>query len=347
MFSADISAKDIMAIYFGNSNLRIIIGNKRRIKECYNIHIPKDSINDGKIVDMDSIYKIISELINNQKISAKSVAMAIHGQDIIVRHINIPIMDEKNMRSAIEWEVNQFLPEDGKDHYIDFQVLDKVIDNNKKVYNLLTVAVPKEKIDSYVNLSKMLGLELKCIDIAANCTARVFKNIIKMDKKIESIGVIEIGSKASSIIILDKGKLFMEREVPFGVNNITKEICRKLELSEEEALDYFINNIDVNNINEDIEIEKRVQTLLDNVFSSFIKIIQFYTTGKVSKKLDKIYITGYSNKIEGLDSYIMNYFKADVEIPVSIDKLNIKMKAAEDCNLSLYISVLGLLLRKE
>ncbi|MBL4937197.1 type IV pilus assembly protein PilM [Clostridium sp. YIM B02515] len=338
---------ETIAIYIGNNYIKILIGNKKKISQFHNIKVPENSVLDDKIINLDAVYEVLDNFLMERKIKTKNVSFAIHGQDIVVRHIDVPIMDEKNIKDAIEWEVNQYLPDEGKNHYIDFEVLGKIIDEDKKMYKVLTAAVPKEKVDIHLELCERLNLNLKSIDISANCAARVFKNISTADKSIDSIGIIDIGNKNSSIIILDKGKLFMEREVPFGIDNVLREVTKRIDLDNNEAFDFILNDFSFSNINEDNEIENRIKTLFDNVLSSFSKIIQFYTTGKVTKKLDKIYITDLGPKFKGLDKYIEEYFQTNVEIPDSPQKINLKVKLPSDCELTSYINTCGLLLRKE
>jgi type IV pilus assembly protein PilM len=224
---------------------------------------------------------------------------SISGSDIVIRQTEIPVMDEENIRDTVTWEMNQYLPQEGQDHYIDFEILEKNAGSEQKTYKVLVVAAPKEKIESYLELSQRLNLKLRAIDVSANCVARIFKTKVNNISN-ESLGVINIGSKNSNIILVENGKLFMEREVPFGTENVIREISRRLDMSQEEAEHYLYNIFSFKNINEEDEIQKRIQTLFDNVFSTFQKVIQFYSNGKVKKNLDGIYFSNVNNAIDGL-----------------------------------------------
>lgn len=343
----DIFTTDTLGIYVGNNNIKILYGSKNKIKQFSTIKTPENSVEDDKILNLQAVAKTIKNYIEENKISSKCVSFAIQGQDIIIRHIETPIIPEKNVRESVEWEINQYLPNEGNDHYIDFEIVDKISNNEKKVFKIMVAAVLRDKIDIYVKLSQMLNLELKSIDLSANCTARLFKNVVKKDKTIKSIGVINIGSKSSSIVILENGKLFMEKEVPFGIFNVQREVIKRKELNSEVAIDYIFSDLNLQLIDENDEIERRIQTLFDNLFSSFIKIIQFYTTGKASKNLDKIYVIGDGTNINGLDKYVKDYFDTDTLIPDSLKSLNFSTKVPEGFELKYYGNIVGLLFRKE
>lgn len=343
----NIVSNEIIGIYIGNTNIKILLGNKNKIKQFMSIKTPENSVQDYNIIDIEAIVNCLNMFFKQNKITAKNVAFAIQGQEIIIRHVELPIMPEKNIRSAIEWETNQFLPNNGAEHYIDFEILDKVYSNDKKAFKIMVAAVPKEKVDKYLRLSEILNLRLKAIDLTANCTARLFKNIAQKDKEVKNIGVIDIGSKNSSIVIIENGKLFMEKTVPFGLFNIQREISKKKNISLKEAEEYMLDTLNFYEIEAEDEITKRMQTLFDNLFSSFSKVIQFYTTGKASKKLDRIYLSSGGNLIKGLNKYINDYFETETMVPDNFKAMNLKIAAPKDFELKFYANIVGLLLRRE
>lgn len=333
-----------LAIDIGSNSIKFMYGNKNEIKYCDNIPTPQGSIEDDRIVNEVLIKDTINSYIRLKEIKTKDVAFSIHGQDIIIRHTESPIIDEKGLMSSVQWEIGQYLPEGGKNYYIDYEIIQKINTKNKKVLNLLVVAAPKEKVDVLISLARSLQLNIKAIDISANCIARACRNAAKIS---QSIGVINIGFTSTSLCIIDKGKLFMEREVPFGINNVLKEIMTKLNVDSETAYSSFMSNFNFNNIGEAEVLNKRIQGLFDNVFSSFIKVIEFYNTGKLYKNLDRIYIIGGGCNINGIEYYVNKYFSTQTTIADTFEKLYINTKHPADVSLRFYISNLGLLLRKE
>lgn len=338
--------RDALGVYIDDNKIELIVGKRREIKAFEVLKTPEGSVIDDKIINIEPIKDVIKEYMNKNNIKIKDLKISISGQDIVIRHIEIPIMEEKNIRKSVEWEISQYLPDNGENHYIDFEILEKVEDDDKKIYKILTVAALKEKIDNYLNLSKSLNLKLKAIDVSANCIARIFKTDKKNISE-ESIGIINIGDKSSNIVIVENGRLFMEREVPFGTDNVVRDISKRLSLSEEASLTYLKENFDFKNLNENREVDRRIQTLFDNMFSAFLKVIQFYATGKVKKNLDAIYITGSQNDIKGMSYYISNYFSTPVKDINSLKGTRIKMRLKESFDLKKYTNVFGLMLRKE
>lgn len=340
-------SKDIMAVNIGDSIIKIIVGNKSNINLCETIKTPEESIVNGKIVNLDSVSTALRKFINKNNINVKRVSFAINGQDIVIRQIETPIMKDKEIKKSVDWEMNQYLREDGANHYIDFEKVDTVISEDKKVYKLLVAAAPRDKIDQLVELSNLLNMKLVSIDVLSNCIVRAFRNFGITSREMESIAVIDIGYENTSIIVIEKGKFFIERVVPFGLNNIAKEISRKNGIDIEEALNYIENKYDINNSNDEDETEKRVETLLENVYSTFAKVIQFYTGNNTKKSIDEIFVIGSGCKLKGMDKFTNNYFSIETYIADSPEIIKLNTKFPKEIDFKSFVSTLGLLLRKE
>jgi type IV pilus assembly protein PilM len=338
--------KNLITIEIGDKDIKILAGNKNRIKCFGAVKTPEDSFMDDKIVDVQKLARAISDFLKEKRLGIKEVSFAIQGQDIVIRHMETPVMDRKGIRSSLEWEVSQFLPDGGKDYYFDFEITDKISTKEKRMYKVMVVSVPKDKIEKYMELAQKLKLNLAAIDIAPNNVCRVFKNVHKRKKDVESIGVMHVGINSSTFTILDKGKLFIEREVPFGVNNAAREISYDESLSMDIAVNQFVQEFSFLKADED-RIFKRVSSRFDSVFSTFETIIQFYTTGRSKKSLDMIYIIGEGAEIKGIDTYIRNYFNTASEIAEANSELGVTMKLPKDYNFKRYVNSMGLLLRKE
>jgi type IV pilus assembly protein PilM len=340
-------SKDSLAVDIGSSYTKVLVGDKSKVKLCGLIKTPERSVVDDNLINTEEIKNAINSFLSENKVKPSDISFALHGQDIVIRHVEVPLMDPKGLSKSVEWEISQYLPENGTNYYIDYEIVNKTNTKEKKAYNLMVVAAPKGKINKYAELAYDLGLKLKSIDIAANCAGRVFRQSSKSEDETTGTGIIDIGYRNSNIIILDKGRLYIEREVPFGVKNAVMEISRRLSIDEQEAYAYLFQKFDFDRIRQDNEVEKGIQFLFDNALSSFEKVVQFYTTGRAGKKLDKIYLMGGGCEIPGIVNYVTDYFGSKVLVADSPSKISLKSKFPASFDLKVYVNALGLLLRKE
>lgn len=338
---------DNLFVEISNKYIKILVGRKRGIKLFHTMDIPVGSFTEGKIANTRLLADTIKEYISSSGIKVQKVSYVIGGQDVVIRHIEIPIMKKEGLDNAVNWEITQFLPSGGENHYVDFQIIEKINTKEKKVYKILVVAAPKEKIDPYVDLSNKLNLTLSSIDISSNCLARVFNFAGNKNTKDESIGIINIGIESSSLVILNKGKLLIERELPIGINNIISDLAESNGIQIKDSEEDFYKNFKFSNSNIEDETQNNVQASFDNIFSSLEKVIQFYFTGKSKNALNEIYLIGQGANIEGAENYISYYFNTPTNVVILPKDINVNMKIPENFDFKLYVNLFGLLLRKE
>lgn len=336
--------QSVMILDINDLYIKIVVGDGKKIISADKIKTPEGAVRNRIIENTDAIADAIRDFKYNKFIQAKNLIFVIKGQDTIVRHTEVPIMENDKVLASAKWGISQYIPEQGEGHYINFQILDKIVSSESKIYKLLVVAASKEKVDSYEEISNKLGMKLLAVDLAANCVARVFSDVYEKNQAEENIGIIDIGEKESSIIILEKGKLFIERELPFGISNITNQLVAKNGLKEESAYNYLLEKISLSNINEEDETEVRIKRLFDNVFSSFEKVIRFFNTGRGKNKLDRIYLTGEGAGIKNIGLYIQNFM--DTEVTTISDASNLSLDISKDLDFSAFVPTIGAVLRK-
>lgn len=339
--------KNRLIIEIRNHNIKIVYANSFNVLNCTTLKIPDGTIQDYKITNMDVIYDLIDEYLDKEKINASQVSFVLDGPDISVRFMEVPVMSNKSIMEYIEWDLNEFLPDLGSNSYFDFEIINIIKTEEKKVYKLFVVAVSKERIERLLELSKKLDLKLRCIDMASNCLARVFKNVYKIDKKISDFGIITIGKHSSDFIIIDSGKPFIERKVPFNISNVLTEISKIKEIDEDASLNYLEQTYDFTDISKEEELHNKISSHFDNVFLTYERVIQFYTNGKIKKSLDKIFIISDGISLNNIDQYVEKYFSTETENISSLHRLMINTKFPKGSDFKDYINCLGILLRKE
>ena len=336
--------QNTMILDIGDIDIKVIVGSNKKVSFLDNIKTPENSVINNSIEDIEVLVRAVNDLIKVNNLQVNSVVFVIKGQDVIIRHTDVPIMEYSQIADSAKWEINQYLPEHGDEHYINFQIIEKIKNKDESIYKLIVAAAPREKIDKYVELAKRLGIKLLAIDVAANCVARAFSGVYENDITKENIAIIKLGNKESNIIILEKGRLFVERELPFGIDNIKKQIMAKNGIDEEVAIDFLRENIDLTKIDEKNEDEVRLKRLFDNVFSSFQKVIQFFSTGRAKKKIDKVYVIDVGADIINIDTYIQGYLDIDTSIVNSPEEIFCKFPSEPE--FKEYIAAFGALIRK-
>jgi type IV pilus assembly protein PilM len=348
-----------LAVDIGNKLIKVVYGksNKKGISIIsYGIcNTPKNSFIDGNMSDKREIINSISELLNKKNIKAKSLLIGIKGSDIIMRHIEIPLMPTKQLRQAVMLEVQQYLPMDPNEYIIDSKIIDKIDTKEKKVYNVLLVAAPKGKIEEYMGIADRLGLKVGAIDISANSIVRFFEGREGFLNK--SICTVDIGYTSTTVTIIENGKLFLEKEVDAGIKQVD-EMLEKVfanTIESTEDLRQKVVHLDafesVSNGAEDPRYyyaNNSARQIIDKLIDNIEKIINFYYTSGFNKKIDSMYVFGGGSRINGIVDYMRNTTNIDTftlspDLMGNVDNLQGEIKE----NTDLYANCISLLLRRE
>lgn len=333
--------KDKIAIDITGEKISIIIGTRFKILNAITIETPKDAYSEDKILDIEALRVVIEPHISRNKVKNKDAYFIVRGDDLIVRRIILPVMKEAAMRESVEWELTQFVGERADEYNVSYEVSarkDAAKDGNCEV---LMVAVEKTKTNKYLELGKALGLNIKGLDICSSSTARVLRSYQQLyTAGVKSVGVIDISANSSSISIVERGKMMLEKYQGYGMYSASND-------SIESNMEYevFLDKIDLINESAEDFTDGKLERLFDSINNQFNTIIQFYSSGKVKKSLDKMFLLGSASKVDGLDKYLESVFNTQVEHVPSFDNFRFSIKVGKKVQLKDYFYVYGLLLR--
>ena len=208
--------KDLIAIDINKETISILVGTRYKISNGTTIETPRNSFDNGRILDVNIISGAIAPHIKKAK--TKDVAFVVRGEDIITRHLNIPFAKDEAMRDSVDFELRQFMGDRVDEYYFDYQIINQNKNDGTGKCDVVVVACSKDKIDAFMELGKTLRLNVKAIDLYANVVARVFGDLRKSTTKgIKTIGVIGIDSDDSNITIMEWGKLILEKYKDSGI----------------------------------------------------------------------------------------------------------------------------------
>lgn len=327
--------KKQVSVELGNTYAHVIVGNKNSISDYGTITVHEDQIrNKENLFCQREVISALGKWLNRNRIKEKDISFIIQGSDIITRYIEMPVMKDKLLIEAIQYELSQFIPEMHK-YYTDYEILEKHQEDKKtQVYRLLLVAVPKEKMDRFMELLSKLNMNIKTIDILSNSIARVVKNG-PVFKEVEDIGVFNFGARSSNFFIMEEGVLKIERNLMFGTDAMTKNI----EFGAKE--DYILGEK-----LEDIFYKyPKVKNNLDSALNIISKTIQFHNSGKRDKKLSRILIISDFVLIDNLMKYMESFFGTECSLVRKTEDLGVKIKIKE--NFHRYIGAYGMFLRRD
>jgi type IV pilus assembly protein PilM len=166
--------------------------------------------------------------------TAKRIRIAMRGYGVVVRFIQFPKMKPEDLRSALTFEAEKFIPFKAADVVFDYCILDSSgsASESSKEMSLLLVAIKRDEIYPLIELFRSAQLEPELVDV----NALAFLNsvgLLNPDPNESFVGMLDISSTISTLTIAKNGVPLFIRDISFGETDILKRL--KLLLGNNEA----------------------------------------------------------------------------------------------------------------
>lgn len=262
-------------------------------------YYPSNCTVEGVIANKKILGEALYDLLQNRmigSITTKRVACTVPSSHTFSRPMKLPIMDDDELAEAVRLEVEQYVPVPIANLYLDWEISRR----NDKEIELLTVAIPRKIIDSYIDFLKTMGLEPVTLEPTMNALARLF-NAADPSRDMPSI-LIDFGSVATDLAVFDQS-LFVNSTITAGSDALVTAISEKLGISIAEA----------RNLKNSQGISQKQSKILDtatptleNLVREIQKIIRYYHERSTTthRAISQIVLTGGGSTMPGLGPYV-------------------------------------------
>lgn len=317
-------------------------GNEIKLKSYGSVAIPLGSISDGEIIKKENVVVSIKKAIEKaepEKIRSKKVICSLPETKGFLRIINLPKMDEEEIREAIKWEIEANIPLSVDQVCYDWQLLDKVFGKQDDKISVLVVAVSKKTVNQFLEVLELSGLEPMGLEIESIAQAR---SLIGKNEEKNALLIIDVGDRRTTFLILLNGIPCFTASVPLSAQSITDGISKSLNISVEEAEKKKFE-FGIGSMAKKDPIFKAVEPVLENLIAEIEKSMNFYLESlQYSSAIDEVIICGGGANTKGLISYLsikinkeisignpwVNFYQGDRDLPLIEKNKSIKFSTA-------------------
>uniref|UniRef100_A0A7C3RQ29 Type IV pilus assembly protein PilM n=1 Tax=Dictyoglomus thermophilum TaxID=14 RepID=A0A7C3RQ29_DICTH len=251
IFNLFSSEEPILSIELGNP-VRLVYGGRRKdkkivIKNAVSFLFSPDIFQGGQSLDISKIVETLKKDLKVLKVKNPKTYIAIPSLNVVVRFFNFTYMPEEELREAIKWELDRYIPFSEEDIVYDLEIIDVIEREGSKECKVMLVAVPKEVINPYLEIVKSLGLNLEVVDISIFSAVRSVVFNRKELPKGNTLFLYTHDNIAEFVVLKDNQPIFfrstiMEEWNPHeeGVDELTKsfileDFVRKIQ----ESINFF------------------------------------------------------------------------------------------------------------
>ena len=167
--------------------------------------------------------KSVKTLMAESGISGKKVIVSLSGDAVLVRIIKMPVMSKAELKNAIQFEAEQYIPMKIEQVVIDLHVQRELMDEGQKKQEVVLVAAKAEAVSDLLALLSATGLQPGIIDYDPFCLHNEFELNYGVQKG-ETVAILHTGSKVTTFMLIEDGLFQLGRDLPLAGNTLTKDI---------------------------------------------------------------------------------------------------------------------------
>lgn len=265
-------------------------------------------VSDSKS-DLETYASSIKHFISDAGFSTNDVVVSLPESEVFTRVIKVPAMSDKELKSSIAFEAEQYIPLPLKDVNFAFQMIDADMTEKDKM-NVLLVAAKNSILEKYVEILKKAGLVPRGIEPETLASERA---IGSNPSQPNGVIIVNIGSVTTELIVSYRGFVRFTRSVNIGGDDLTKAAQQNLSLEFAQAEEYKKTyGLDSNQV--EGKVYEALKPVIDSILAEIKRSKIFYTTHNPSVNITKVILSGGTALMPGLLFYIANNLDLEVEL---------------------------------
>jgi type IV pilus assembly protein PilM len=305
------------------------------LKAFHERSIPEGLVFEGEVVDSEALALEIKEFMKESKIKGKSVHLGVANQKVVVRNLDLPEMDEGELRGAIEFQAQDYIPIPIEEAQLDHVVLDHFVDEEGiPKQHVLLVAAQKDMILGYVDACRRAGLKIAGIDVSSFALVRALASQLPFvdqgSPASPGFGILNLSSTVSSLVVAVDSDPRFTRIVNFAFDSFIQLLAERQGIPADDALLLAEriglpgpNQADTDNYNQVTidEVQSSLAGLADQLVDELRKSLDYYHQGADSH-VERLALTGRGALVRNLDVYLSEALNLPVELGNPLLKLS-------------------------
>lgn len=290
---------------------------------------------DGEIVEVDEVAQALKNLWQRGRFSTKKVVLGIANPKVLVRQVELPFMEDSELKSAINFQAQEYIPFPPDELVLDYHVLGKFENEDKQqMLEVLLVAANKEMVQNFCSAAQNADLQVEVVYLSALALSRALldQSIAIEDENTKPVVIANMSTDITNIVVAEKGFARFARIMTFGGNDFSDALISNLSLSAKEAEEFKIKIGLIGKGSEaDVEPDPQMQKIssilsgIANKFSNELKrsIEYYFSNDMTSETIDRLVLTGGGSMMPGFEKYISEKLKIQTERGRALDRVSI------------------------
>jgi type IV pilus assembly protein PilM len=264
--------------------------------------VPDGAVRDGQVVDPEPVAASVRQLWSATGLSHKRVMLGVANQNVIVRKVDLPVMQPAELRRSLPYLVGEILPMDAAQTILDFFPLEETVgEEGSPVLRGLLVAAARETVLANVTCAEQAGLLVEAVDLTSFAVLRALGK--QTGPEIDTEALIDIGARITNIVVHRGGVPIFVRILLMGGQDITDAVAEWLDapVPRAEALKQQISQIQAAGGSQEMDaimvaVSGPAQDFVEEVSGS----LDYFAASNPGVRVQRILLSGGGSRLDGL-----------------------------------------------
>lgn len=267
----------------------------------------KITASDAK-ADQDKVAQAIKALISQAHVTTKNVAVGLPSQRVFTAVVDIDRLSKEELAKTIKYQADALIPTPLAESKMDWALIGDSPSDATKVEIMLS-SVPNEFVEARLEMLESIGLNVIAFEPDNLALTRA---MLAPDSPAPRM-IIDIGSKATDIVITIGGVPRLTRSVPTGLDTLIRSAMQNLNIDEAQA-QQFVLKFGLSKEKLEGQILHAISGTVDTLTTEIEKSIKFFTARYPKEKMEHLVVTGGASVIPEFPLFLANKFGLNVEI---------------------------------
>ena len=259
---------------------------------------------------VERLAKVIDTMFQDHTLGRTDVRLALPEHVVSTKIISIPVLNDAELASAINWQAEQHIPIPLDELSLEYQVLYRPVQREKNAQmRVLLVGVRKSVIDKYLDVFLRIGIEPTLLETHVLSTYRTME--MKVDEP--TTLVAHMGAATTDLFVVQQGELRFVYTYGSGGQVLSRTIEQAIQLDAKQAEQYKRTyGIDPTQVGG--KLREVLLPVLRLTILEMQKTMQFFATLAPGETVKRVILSGGASQLPGYVQYVAEQLGAEVLI---------------------------------
>ncbi len=185
---------------------------------------------------------ILKPFLDGKKFQKDGIRVSLKGHGVVIRFVRFPKMQVEDLRSAMKYEAEQYIPFELSDVVLDFGVVEESLktEDGEKM-EVMLVVVKRQELEPTLETFRNLECRLAVVDVSILSAMAALEYFYPVDFTGHT-GLLDLGTEVSTLGIVRDGKPRFVRDISYGTYDLHKRLKTRSDLLDEKIERLFERN---------------------------------------------------------------------------------------------------------